>query len=189
MFTSVGSYSLINTGSKSGQISISSFSQMSKTSETQDESSNQNGSTLTISTLSTQLAISARLIDEMVATLSPDELAKKAKAISNQMSGDSDSANKAKNDSEIPQTDDSELLARAKQATAYVNDASKGGHSVKNPFSGLSREQLSSIIYNDSGTFTVNERQAACRESYNQEEAWGKRLQLKQSPNTKTLAK
>jgi hypothetical protein len=149
---------------------------MSKTSETQDESSNQNGSTLTISTLSTQLAISARLIDEMVATLSPDELAKKAKAISNQMSGDSDSANKAKNDSEIPQTDDSELLARAKQATAYVNDASKGGHSVKNPFSGLSREQLSSIIYNDSGTFTVNERQAACRESYNQEEAWGEKV-------------
>ena len=176
MFTSVGSYSLINTGSKSGQISISSFSQMSKTSETQDESINQDGSTLTISTLSTQLAISARLIDEMVATLSPDELAKKAKAISNQISRGSDDSNKTKHDSELPQTDDPELLARAKQATAYVNDASKGGHSVKNPFSGLSREQLSSIVYNDSGTFTVNERQAAWRESYNQEEAWGEKV-------------
>ncbi len=175
MITTVSSYSLINTKNKSAQVVISSYSQMSKTSKTQEESSNPD-STLTISTLSTQLATSARLIDEMVATLSPDELAKKAKAISNQMAGDSDSANKAKYDSEVPQTNEPELLARAKQATAYVNDASKGGHSVKNPFSGLSRELLSSIIYNDSGTFTVNERQAAWRESYDQEEAWGEKV-------------
>jgi hypothetical protein len=40
----------------------------------------------------------------------------------------------------------------------------------------LSHEQLSNIIYDDSDTFTVNERQAAWRESYDQEEAWGEKV-------------
>lgn len=68
------------------------------------------------------------------------------------------------------------MLSRAKQATAYVNDASRGGHSIKNPFSGLSKEQLSHIIYDESGTYTVNERHAAWRESYDLEEAWREKV-------------
>jgi len=35
---------------------------------------------------------------------------------------------------------------------------------------------LSNIIYDDSGTYTVNERHAAWRESYDQEEAWREKV-------------
>ena len=64
------------------------------------------------------------------------------------------------------------LLARAKQATAYVNSAASRSGSEKNPFAGLSREQLSNIAYDDSGTYTINERRAASYEADIQEEAW-----------------
>ena len=126
----------------------------------------------TISTLDRQLADSASRAEARDKTLTRSELADKANSILNRIVGDSYYANKALNDSEVPDTSDPELLARAKQATAYVNDASMGGHSVKNPFSGLSREQLSNIIYDDSATYTVNERHAAWRATYDQEEAW-----------------
>lgn len=89
----------------------------------------------------------------------------------NQIVGDSYYANKTLHDNETPNTCDPELLSRAKQATAYVNDASSGGHSINNPFSDLSKEQLSQIIYDESDTYTVNERQSAWRESYDIEEA------------------
>lgn len=55
----------------------------------------------------------------------------------------------------VPNTDDLELLARAKQATSLVNG------SGSNPFKGMSRDQLALIAYDDSGTFTVNEQRAA----------------------------
>ena len=77
MITTLSSYSLSATRIKSDQIAISSYSQTSKTSKEDEGSSNSDSNTLTISTLSTQLAASAKLIDERVATLSPDELAKK----------------------------------------------------------------------------------------------------------------
>ena len=77
MITTLSSYSLGATRTKSDQIAISSYGQTSKTSKADEGSSNSDSNTLTISTLSTQLAASAKLIDERVATLSPDELAKK----------------------------------------------------------------------------------------------------------------
>jgi hypothetical protein len=123
MITTLSSYSLGATRTKSDQIAISSYSQTSKTSKVDEGSSN--SSTLTISTLSSQLAASAKLIDERVATLSPDELAKKTKAVLSQIEGDSYFANKAKYDSEVPNTNDPDLLNRAKQgkrsATAGLN--------------------------------------------------------------------
>ena len=142
--------------------------------QTSDTSPNQGASSgmQTISTLARQLAASTSRAEERDRTLTRSELADKAKSILNQTVGDAYYANKARHDSEVPKTGDPELLARAKQATAFVNDASRGGHSIKNPFSGLSREQLSNIIYDESGTYTVNERHAAWRESYDQEEAW-----------------
>lgn len=88
-----------------------------------------------------------------------------------QIQGDTYFANKAKHDAEIPKTSDPELLARAKQATEFVNRSSNNGNE-KNPFAGLSREQLASIVYDDSGTYTVNERRAASYEADRQEEVW-----------------
>ncbi len=149
--------------------------------QTSDTSPNQGASSgmQTISTLARQLAASTSRAEERDRTLTRSELADKAKSILNQTVGDAYYANKARHDSEVPKTGDPELLARAKQATAFVNDAARGGNAIKNPFSGLSREQLSNIIYDDSGTYTVNERHAAWRESYDQEEAWREKVAAK----------
>lgn len=64
-------------------------------------------------------------------------------------------ANKALHDAEVPDTDNPELLARARQATGFVNG------SDANPFKGLARDQLILIAHDDSGPFTINERRAA----------------------------
>ncbi|WP_144424953.1 hypothetical protein [Pseudomonas trivialis] len=71
------------------------------------------------------------------------------------MTDDKYFANKAQHDGEIPTTDDPELLARAQQATGFLN-----GHD-SNPFKGLARDQLNLIAHDSGGVFTVNERRAA----------------------------
>lgn len=173
MVSSIGTYSAAQTGNATTALTASSAAgQVSNASQTQSAPGVQIVSTLTISTLARQLAESASRAEARDMTLSRSELGEKAKAALSQIQGDAYFANKAKNDSEVPKTSDPELLARAKQATAYVNSAARGDHSEKNPFAGLSREQLANIMYDDSGTFTVNERRAAFYESYNQEEAW-----------------
>lgn len=172
MIASVNSYSAPKTAGSGASKPTSMVDQASNTQLDLSASGTQGNSTQTISTLARQLAASASRAEERDKTLTRSELADKAKSILNHIVGDSYYANKALHDSETPNTSDSELLSRAKQATAFVNDASGGGKSIRNPFSGLSREQLSSIIYDESGTYTVNERHAAWRESYDQEEAW-----------------
>lgn len=72
-----------------------------------------------------------------------------------------------KDDAERPKTDDPEILARARKATAFENGRGP------NPFKDLRPELLTAIAYDDSGTFTLNERRAARTEAYNQHEAWG----------------
>ena len=176
MIDSIGSYSTAQTGNAAAFKTTSATERISDASENQGASGTQGGGTLTISTLASQLAASASRAEERDKTLTRSELADKAKSILNHVVGDSYYANKTLHDSEIPKTSDPELLSRAKQATAFVNDASRGGHSIKNPFSGLSPEQMSNIIYDDSGTYTVNERHAAWRESYDQEEAWREKV-------------
>ncbi|MCL6484837.1 MAG: hypothetical protein I4O49_11825, partial [Janthinobacterium lividum] len=176
MISSVYSYSAAKTGVAVAVKATPVVEQVSNTSASQGALSTQNSSTLTISTLARQLADSAGRADERDKTLTRSELADKAKSILGQIVGDGYYANKTRHDSEVPKTSDPELLARAKQATAFVNDASRGGHSIKNPFAALSREQLANITYDDSGTYTVNERHAAWRESYDQEEAWREKV-------------
>ena len=172
MIGSVASYSAAQTWGTSGLKMASAIGQVSDTSENQRASGRQGGGTLTISTLARQLAESASRADERDKTLTRSELADKAKTALSQIQGDSYFANKAKHDSEVPKTSDPELLVRAKQATAYVNSAARGGSSEKNPFTGLSRDQLANIVYDDSGTYTINERRAASYEVDRQEEVW-----------------
>jgi len=131
-------------------------------------------STQKISTLARQLADSAARAEERDRTLSRKELAAKAESIIDQIAGDSYTRNKEKNDSEVPKTDDPELLARAKAATAYLHSTWAHGIncSKKNPFAGLSDEQLTLITYDDKGSYTVNERHAAWLESYDRHQAW-----------------
>lgn len=128
------------------------------------------GTTSTVSNLARQLGEAAVRAENRDASLSRKELGQKATVQLDQIIGDQYHANKAKHDAEIPDTDDPELLARAKQATSFVNG------SGSNPFKGMSRDQLALIAYDDSGTFTVNERRAAWQETYDQEEVWRQKV-------------
>lgn len=77
-----------------------------------------------------------------------------------------DAEHKAAAASQVPQPNDAAAAKSAAAATAFVDR--KG----PNPFAGLSREQLSTISNDDSGTFTINERRAAFTQAYQEEEAW-----------------
>lgn len=58
-------------------------------------------------------------------------------------------------DAEVPKSGTAERIAAAKKATEFLN-----GKGV-NPFAALTRDQLTAIIANDGGDYTVNERRAA----------------------------
>ena len=131
-------------------------------------------STVSISPFARLLADSAARAQVRDSSLSRTELGAEAKTLLDQIVGDSYCLNSAKHDSEVPNTSDPALLDLAKQATAFTQSNLHGA--VKNPFAGLSNEQLSNIAYDNSGTFTVNERRAAYIESYNREEAWREKV-------------
>ena len=67
---------------------------------------------------------------------------------------------------QVPQPNDAASTQSASAATAYLE-----GNGA-NPFKGLSREQLSTITNDESGSFTVNEKRAAYRQAHSEEEAW-----------------
>lgn len=68
---------------------------------------------------------------------------------------------------EVPNPLDAESTASAAAANAYVANPKS-----PNPFAGLSRGQLSSIVNDESGSFTTNERYAAYRQAWDEELAW-----------------
>ncbi|CAM0553552.1 hypothetical protein EHLJMEHL_03649 [Vreelandella titanicae] len=119
-----------------------------------------------LSTLAQQLSDSALRAEERDASLDRKALGQKADALLSQITGQGYHNNRTRYDAEVPNTDDPELLERAKQATSFVNGRGS------NPFSGLSQDQLVLIIYDDSGTFTANERRAAWQEDYDQRQEW-----------------
>lgn len=131
-------------------------------------------STVTISSLARQLAESAA----QNSTLNRSELANKAQLFYKECSAEANPAIQAKHDSEVPKSKDPELLARAKQATAFMVACRHGG-GEKNPFAGLSREQLANITYDDSGTYTFNERIAAYAETSRIEYEWAVKVGAK----------
>ncbi|MDP4027686.1 MAG: hypothetical protein Q8P42_01765 [Gallionella sp.] len=172
MINSINAYSTPQTGDAAAFKAASTAERTSDSPEAKSTTITQADSTPTISIMARQLADSAARAEKRDSTLSRSQLADKAKTLLGQIQGDSYFLNKAKHDSEVPKTDDPALLARAKQATAFVNSAANRSGSEKNPFAGLSREQLSNIAYDDSGTYTINERRAASYESDMQEYAW-----------------
>ncbi|MEE5062350.1 hypothetical protein V2J93_26560 [Pseudomonas alliivorans] len=126
--------------------------------------------TSSLSSLSLQLSESAARAAERDSSLSRKELGAKASELLSKISGDGYFANKKANDAEVPNTQDPALLARAENATQFVNG------SGKNPFAGMSSDQLSLIIHDESGSFTTNERRAAWKESFDQESAWRQKV-------------
>src|ERR1035437_8197260 len=172
MVGSIGAYSTTQTDGAVAFKVASAVDLVSAPPKNQSSAGVQVSSTQTISTLARQLADSANRAEARDKTVSRSELADKAKSALDQILGDAYQANKAKYNSEVPKTDDPGLLARAKQATEFVTSSDRGSRSVKNPFGSLSREQLSNIIYDDSGNYTVNERRAAYYEADDREQAW-----------------
>ncbi|MFD2835822.1 hypothetical protein ACFS3C_01965 [Azotobacter vinelandii] len=127
-------------------------------------------SSSTLSSLARQLSEAAAGAEVRDMSLSYKELGQKAATLLDQIIGDSYHYNQELHDAEVPNTDDPKLLARAEQATDFVNG--KGS----NPFKGMSRDQLALIAYDDSGTFTVNERRAAYLEAADQEQVWRRKV-------------
>ena len=129
-------------------------------------SESQGTSSPKISKLAQQLNEAQTRADARDASLDRESLADKAKSLRKQISGPIYYQNKAKHDAEVPDTSDPAHLERAKQATAFTN-----GNGT-NPFARLDPDQLTLIIYDESGTFTTNERRAAQLEQSRQREAW-----------------
>ncbi|MGV8916942.1 MAG: hypothetical protein ACOH2R_03915 [Pseudomonas sp.] len=132
--------------------------------------------TAKVSALSRQLSESATRADARDGSASRSELGEFAERILNRLVGDVYQANKAKHNREVPDTDDPALLKRARQATEFLTQKFSGDFSGKNPFSGLSREQLSTIVYDEAGPYTVNERRAAWGGVQDLEQQWRGKL-------------
>ena len=81
-----------------------------------------------------------------------------------------DAQHKAAAAAQTPEPNDAASAQSAKAATAFVDK--KG----PNPFAGLSREQLSTIAQDESGTFTVNEKRAALTQASDEELAWRQKV-------------
>jgi hypothetical protein len=71
---------------------------------------------------------------------------------------------------DVPDGSDPDRIDLAKRAVAYnASIRSSPPGQAPNPFAGVDREQLTSIIYDDSGTYTVSERYAAWGEQQRQD--------------------
>ncbi|WP_414500793.1 hypothetical protein [Zymobacter sp. IVIA_12111.31 C1] len=105
--------------------------------------------------------------------LSDEELVKWAKKSEDLFLFDLESPQREVFDKEGLDADDPDAVALAHQATDYLRGRGT------NPFKGMSRDQLELISYDESGTFTVNERRAASDESDHQDSVWRKNIVAK----------
>lgn len=119
-----------------------------------------------LSSLAKKLSAAAELAAERDSRLSRKELADLAARIMDRIGGLTYSLAKDFYDSQLPDTQDEEWLERARKA----NDFARG--KGENPFKGLPREQLSLIVHDESGAFTVSERRAALMEKTDQHNQW-----------------
>ncbi|MBC3950545.1 hypothetical protein [Pseudomonas folii] len=128
--------------------------------------------TASVSTLSLQLGESAVRAEAREKSMTREQLGEFAKKTVDHILGESYVANKARHDAEVPETNDPVLIERAKLATIYVNKSVAQDPTARNPFADLTREQAVLIAYDDKGSYTVNERQAAWSRSASLEQQW-----------------
>ncbi|MYM90765.1 hypothetical protein GTP91_26780 [Rugamonas sp. FT82W] len=124
-----------------------------------------------ISSLAGRLSRAAGVSGSANSGLSRNALAAKVQANIDVILYPLDDEHKAAAAREVPEPNDALSAASASAATAYVDDTSK-----PNPFAGLSREQLSTISNDESGTFTINEKRAAFMQAYDEEQAWRRKV-------------
>ena len=143
---------------------LSAYREVNKNAEKTQTGSTASGTSLNRSdvTVSKQAYTQAKF--DSYETMDRNTLRKTGLALLHQL----DIAGTKKANEEVPDSNDPQRLARAKQATEFCLRRSD---IQKNPFLNLPREELTKIIYDDSGTYTVNERSAAhseqCRQDYN----------------------
>ncbi|UXZ96908.1 hypothetical protein K3169_03055 [Pseudomonas phytophila] len=128
--------------------------------------------TASVSTLSRQLGESAVRAEAREKSMTREQLGEFAKKTVDHILGESYVVNKARHDAEVPKTDDPVLIERARLATIYVNKSVAQDPTAKNPFADLTLEQAVLIAYDDKGSYTVNERQAAWSRSSSLEQQW-----------------
>ncbi|MFJ3482782.1 hypothetical protein ACIPL1_05295 [Pseudomonas sp. NPDC090202] len=124
------------------------------------------------STLARQLDESATRAAARDARLSHDELRKHGVLRISEFMIETKDANSGTRAMELPKSNDPELHDRARRASEFVTRTLGGDRSAKSPFENLSREQLNLIAYDDSGTFTLNERRAAWHGVQKLNEEW-----------------
>jgi hypothetical protein len=130
----------------------------------------------TLSILSRQLGESAVRADARDRTLTRAHMGAEAERLINQIFGDVYQSAKHLHNEERPDTSDPELLERARLATDYVVRSDQHNRSVRNPFAGLTRDQLNLIVYDETGPYTINERRAAFYAVSDIESQWNKRV-------------
>ncbi|MBI6924984.1 hypothetical protein JET66_09980 [Pseudomonas putida] len=119
-----------------------------------------------VSALGRQLAAAAQRAAARDSQLSRQELAELGSRIQMGLPGQGYVYTKALHDAFIPDTQDQALLARARQATDFIN-----GNDA-NPFKHLTTEQLALIGYDEGEDFTYNERLAASAELGHRYSQW-----------------
>jgi glucan-binding YG repeat protein len=103
------------------------------------------------------LAAAQSADDDPFAGMSVDQLQAIHSQVESELTVGSDAASLAANAAQLPNPATPDRIASAESATEYV----QSGENTPNPFSGYSRSDLTKVIYDQSGTYTINERIAA----------------------------
>ncbi|TDV51427.1 hypothetical protein EC919_106307 [Pseudomonas graminis] len=128
----------------------------------------------TFSTLAAQLNESAARAQKRDAVMTHAELGQYGRNRINEFLIEGRTVNSGTRAMEVPKTNDPELLDRAREASAFVTRTLAGDKNAKSPFENLSREQLNLIAFDDSASFTLNERRAAWQGVQKMDEDWRK---------------
>jgi hypothetical protein len=118
-------------------------------------------STPKISTLARQLSECAERAAVRDKTLSREALGNLASRLHDQLSSGRYVGGNIAKMLARSSADDPELLQRDHQAVLYNVNSIFGDKSLQSPFRGLSREDMVLILYDESDTFTINERYTA----------------------------
>lgn len=129
----------------------------------------------TVSNIARQLGESAVRAEARDQNLTRTELGAQASRVLEVFTGPEYQAAKEAYNSEVPNTQDPELLQRAVSATDYLTRKLAGDLSAKSPFPGLSHDELILIAYDEKGPYTINERRAAWGDAQKIEFSWRER--------------
>lgn len=125
--------------------------------------------TVTISSeASAALTATGSSDDDPYAGMSQTQLQAIHSQVIEELSVDSDETGLVANAAQLPNPATTDSIASAKSATAFVDS----GGNTPNPFSSLSRTALTKIIYDQSGTYTTNQRLAAMAQQGNNDSSF-----------------